>query len=88
MTKLPAYIAKAIEYAKIFGKDLKAPETESEIKMWFSRLACDLSPENLTCDGELSRSAVAAKRKQIETAWAYLERKLGRKVSESETYNW
>lgn len=59
-----------------------------ENKVAFSRLAGELSPENLTCDGELRGRALQAKVKRLRDEWAALERKVGRKVSEDETYSW
>lgn len=45
-----------------------------------------LSPENLTCDGELSRSAVASRRAMLNRALRALEAERGRKISEREAY--
>jgi hypothetical protein len=85
--KVPQYIKREIAYRELFKQDAKVPETEIEIKDWFVKLACDLSPENLTCDGELSKSAVKEKYTSIMEAWKWLETKLGRKVSEEDAYN-
>lgn len=57
-------------------------------KRKFLNLAGQLSPENLTCDGELSRSQVNAKLKKLKAEWAKLEKQVGRSVSEDETWNW
>ena len=59
-----------------------------DIKDKFFRLAGDLSPENLTCDGELSDSQVAKKYKALKKEWVILEKKVGRAVSEDEVWNW
>jgi len=45
-----------------------------------------LSPENLTCDGELSSSEVEARQKLLEACWKKLEKELGRKVTSEELY--
>jgi hypothetical protein len=59
-----------------------------ELKAQFVSLAARLSPENLSCDGELSRSKVAARRKAIIKEWTALEKQAGRRVSEDETWGW
>jgi len=59
-----------------------------ETKREFSRLCGELSPENLTCDGELPRKMVRAKARLLEAEWAALERKVGRKVIDTEVYSW
>lgn len=47
-----------------------------------------LSPENLTCDGELTTSAVNIKRSRLNAKLINLQAKLGRKVSETEAFKW
>lgn len=46
----------------------------------------ELSPENLTCDGELPRAQVAVKATRLNAKLAALERELGRKPSEAEVW--
>jgi len=53
-----------------------------ECQVWFDTLRCELSPENLCCDGEASRSQIAAKRRDISECWKELEKIVGRKVGE------
>lgn len=45
-----------------------------------------LSPENLTGDGEFSRTEVAKRRAQFNARLRELEKELGRKVTEEEAY--
>lgn len=47
-----------------------------------------LSPEWLTCDGELPRSQVMSKKSQLERRLKSLFQALGRPVSESVAYQW
>jgi hypothetical protein len=47
-----------------------------------------LSPENLTCDGELRGSAVARRAAAIRARLRACFRELGRHVSEDEAYRW
>ena len=55
-----------------------------EIKRGFSGLVNQLSPENLTCDGECSRSEVNRRHAQVMREWLALEKKAGIKVGESQ----
>jgi hypothetical protein len=55
-----------------------------DIHKQFESLANRLSPENLACDGEISRAQTHARYRQIMREWAVLERKVGRKVTQDE----
>jgi hypothetical protein len=50
-------------------------------KQRFYQMASDLSPENLSCDGELSRSRVKARFAQIMRDWRDLQTEIGFNVS-------
>lgn len=52
----------------------------------FRSLASQLSPENLTCDGELPRAQVRRRYATLMAQWRALERTVGRSVSESEAW--
>lgn len=52
----------------------------------FLSLVCQLSPENLSCDGELSRAEIQARQRAILRDWSRLEKEVGRKVTETEVY--
>lgn len=54
----------------------------------FLNLSSDLSPENLSCDGELSPSRTRAKYQSLMAGWRKLERKAGRTVVEDEVWDW
>jgi len=47
---------------------------------------CRLSPENLTCDGELPQREVAKRARELQKRLSGLFRELGREVGESEAY--
>lgn len=51
-------------------------------------LYSDLSPENLSCDGELTTSQVAGKRAKLLRKLEGCFKAYGRQVSESEAYEW
>jgi hypothetical protein len=53
----------------------------------FIRLTCALSPENLTCDGECSRSEVRARHASLMREWRNAEKKFGGPVTESDVWN-
>ena len=53
----------------------------------FQALCNRLSPENLCCDGEISKSQVARRLADIKREWKVLERQAGRKVSQEEIEN-
>ena len=61
---------------------------EKEIMEKFVGLACRLSPENLSCDGEASRTYVNQKLKQIRKEWKALEKQLGKKMDEDDVWAW
>ena len=52
----------------------------------FLNLASRLSPENLSCDGEISRAQVNAKFRKLTNEWKSLETEIGRKVDEGEIW--
>jgi len=59
---------------------------DQEIRQQFQTLACRLSPENLHCDGEISHAQAMKKYRAIMREWRQLEKKVGRKVDESEVW--
>jgi hypothetical protein len=56
-------------------------ESHQNIMQQFFGLANRLSPENLSCDGEISKAQVQVRYRQIMREWAALERRVGQKVS-------
>ena len=79
-----AALAERVRYAQLFNPQAHMPQTEEEIFKAFDNLSGELSPENLSCDGECSTSEVRRRHAHIKAAWRALEKRLGRKVSESE----
>ena len=53
----------------------------------FINLANSLSPENLSCDGECSRSEIEFRRRRIVKAWRAAEAEMGRSVTEDEVWD-
>jgi hypothetical protein len=52
----------------------------------FVGLASRLSPENLSCDGEASRSYINQKLREIRKEWKALEKKYGVRLTEDEVW--
>lgn len=69
MKALKNYIESKNAFRRIFGQaEIKFPVTATEINELYDMLECDLSPENLHCDGEISRSAAAKKARAFNAA--------------------
>ena len=68
ISNLEAYVDQRNRWGAIFGnKPLSLLNAEDRQKI-AGMIDSDLSPENLTCDGELSRSAVNAKYRLLTRA--------------------
>jgi len=70
---------------KIFMKENYKPMT---LKEKFIRLVFMFEPENLSCDGELSRTAINTKITAIRRELKICEKEFGRKVTEDEVWKW
>lgn len=81
-----AYFEREIAVAKLFGRTLEMPNKANALQ-WARKIECALSPENLTCDGELSRADVKRKAAMLNAAMAHVEKVAGRKFSESEIFS-
>ena len=68
ISNLEAYVAQRNAWGKIFGQRELSLLNGSDRQRIADMIDGDLSPENLTCDGELSRSAVNAKYRQLTRA--------------------
>ncbi len=77
-----------VEAVKGDGRPVLVEGLTEKIKAGFADLACQLSPENLTCDGESLASEVRRRKASILRQWGELERRAGQKVSESEIWGW
>jgi hypothetical protein len=68
MKALTAYIEQKNQWNAIFkGKQFEV-ETAEGRKRVAESIDCELSPENLTCDGELPRSQVQARYRALTSA--------------------
>ncbi len=66
----------------------KPARPESEIMTDILSTYNGLSPENLTCDGELGASEIRKRGVALRVQLLALETELGRRVSEDEAYRW
>ena len=80
---LPLHVP-ASALAKIASAAAKRPERE--IVAEIADVYAGLSPENLSCDGELPQNAVRAKSKRLNACLAELFAELGYFVAESDAY--
>ncbi len=92
-TKFPL-LAEWTKNGKVFKlpKDAVNPNiitglTEAA-KQEFLSLASRLSPENLHCDGEVSRTEANRRRAAINREWKDLEQRVGRKITEDQVWTW
>jgi len=68
ITTLEAYVAQKNQWTRIFkGKELSLLNANDRQRI-ADMIDADMSPENLTCDGELSRTAVTRKLRQLTRA--------------------
>jgi hypothetical protein len=65
---------------------LTPKRAEDEILCEIGNVYAGFSPENLSCDGELSRTAMARRAVVLRRRLAALFAELGRRVTEEETY--
>ena len=97
----PAPVAGAA--VKVQNKALGKPTLPGDKKLVYSQfqpqedihilqaIACvyaNLSPENLSCDGEIPAAAVEIKRRELNAKLDALQTALGRKVDEYEVREW
>lgn len=68
MTALENYMFRANSWARLTKGKLLTLDSAEDRQAIALRIECDLSPENLSCDGEASVQHVHAMRKLLEAA--------------------
>lgn len=68
------------------AQEIKNKPLSDEMHEKFLDLAYQMSPENLSCDGELSKWEVGLKLRKLTDEWNKLEMMVGRIVYESEVW--
>ena len=71
---LTAYVDRKNSFAKIFGSRQLSLQNAADRQAIADSIDSDLSPENLTCDGELSRSQVQARYNTLTKAAKELQK--------------
>jgi hypothetical protein len=71
---LTAYVDRKNSFAKIFGSRQLSLQNATDRQAIADSIDSDLSPENLTCDGELSRTQVQARYKTLTKAAKELQK--------------
>jgi len=71
---LTTYVDRKNAFAKIFGSRQLSLQNAVDRQAIADSIDSDLSPENLTCDGELSRSQVQARYKALTKAAKELQK--------------
>jgi hypothetical protein len=61
ISNIESYVERKNAFGKLFGNKEYSLLSAVDRQAIASMIDADLSPENLTCDGELSRSAVNAR---------------------------
>ena len=77
---LKSYLERKNAFREIFGQELLTLPKHALII--HGHIEADLSPENLTCDGELSASVVRARYRELTKAMEELERDYAAYVKE------
>ena len=65
MSTLTDYLDQKNAFAKIFGRRPLSLQNAQDRQAIANMVDSELSPENLSCDGELSRSQVNARYRQL-----------------------
>ena len=74
MKQLNAYVAKKNQWNAIFKSTQYSLENPVDRQRLADCIDSDLSPENLTCDGELPRNIVQARYKELTMAAKELQK--------------
>lgn len=61
--------------------------TEAELLDELRTVECELEPENLHCDGEITRAAARRKKTRLDARRAKLVKALGREPTDRELWN-
>ena len=68
MSALNTYLDRKNAFAKLFGQKALSLQVAADRQRIADSIDADMSPENLTCDGELSRSQVQTRYKALMAA--------------------
>jgi hypothetical protein len=71
------YFERTITMMKLYGRTQIAWPSAQNASCWLSHIENELSPENLTCDGELPRREVLAKQRELLAAKKHCQLLIG-----------
>ena len=74
MSALKKYLDRKNAYATIFGAKALTLDSAVDRQKIADSIDCDLSPENLSCDGELPRSVVQSRYNELTKAARELQK--------------
>ena len=74
MSALNTYLDRKNAFAKMFGQKALSLQVAADRQRIADSIDADLSPENLTCDGELSRSQVQTRYRALTAAAKELQK--------------
>jgi len=74
------------DFAFLRGAPARSARPEKDVMADILGAYCELSPENLTCDGELSGAQVRRRAAALRARLQLLFREIGREVPEEEAY--
>jgi len=74
MSALNTYLDRKNAFAKMFGQKALSLQNATDRQRIADSIDADLSPENLTCDGELPRSQVQARYRALTAAAKELQK--------------
>jgi len=68
MSALNTYLDRKNSFSKLFGQKALSLQNAADRQRIADSIDADMSPENLTCDGELPRSQVQARYRALMAA--------------------
>jgi hypothetical protein len=74
MSALNTYLDRKNAFAKMFGQRAMSLQNAADRQRIADNIDSELSPENLTCDGELSRSQVQTRYRALTAAAKELQK--------------
>lgn len=74
MSALNTYLDRKNAFAKMFGQRALSLQNAADRQHIADNIDSELSPENLTCDGELSRSQVQTRYRALTAAAKELQK--------------
>lgn len=77
-----------VKTEQFFNKNEEFPKSFDDTKKYFIKVFLDLSPERLSCDGELHPIEITNRKKTLHKVWKELEIIADQKVTEDMVKQW